>query len=213
MVKAFAYGSGSAEVAQLLQFHRVDYLAVAYADEGVSLRQNGITLPIMVMNPAPETFASLLEHNLEPEIYSMKLLREWARFLEKGEEGEEKEKGEEGEERGESVCVPSSLSSPSSPSSPLSLHLKIDTGMHRLGFLERELPDVVAYLNDHPGLARSHRVQPSGRGRRSAVQQFFAAAIRYVPAVFGGARKQGWATGPRGTCSTRRVSCASPTSG
>ena len=124
MVKAFAYGSGSAEVAQLLQFHRVDYLAVAYADEGVSLRQNGITLPIMVMNPAPETFAALLEHGLEPEIYSLKLLREWGRFW-----------VERRDER-------------HSPS----IHLKIDTGMHRLGFLESELPDVVAYLNDYPNL-------------------------------------------------------------
>ncbi len=81
MVKAFAYGSGSAEVAQLLQFHRVDYLAVAYADEGVSLRQHGITLPIMVMNPAPETFAALLEYNLEPEIYSLSRLHEWGDFV------------------------------------------------------------------------------------------------------------------------------------
>ena len=125
MVKAFAYGSGSAEVAQLLQFHRVDYLAVAYADEGVSLRQNGITLPVMVMNPAgspdrPETFSALLEYKLEPEIYSLKLLREWGRFL---------------EER-----------------NPFPIHLKIDTGMHRLGFLEGELPDVIAYLTEHPNL-------------------------------------------------------------
>ena len=141
MVKAFAYGSGSAEVAQLLQFHRVDYLAVAYADEGVSLRQNGITLPIMVMNPAPETFGALLEHNLEPEIYSMRLLREWGRFLEKG---EGRRKG--GEEESGWRTTPSSLSS------PLSIHLKIDTGMHRLGFLEQELPGVVAYLNEHPDL-------------------------------------------------------------
>ncbi|MCY7359681.1 MAG: alanine racemase, partial [Rudanella sp.] len=110
-------GSGSAEVAQLLQFNRVDYLAVAYADEGVSLRQNGIDLPIMVMNPSPETFATLLEHRLEPEIYSMRLLTEWAEWA----------KGEE-----------------------FTLHLKIDTGMHRLGFLPDELPDVIAYLNANP---------------------------------------------------------------
>ncbi|GAB3639970.1 bifunctional UDP-N-acetylmuramoyl-tripeptide:D-alanyl-D-alanine ligase/alanine racemase [Spirosoma arcticum] len=126
MVKAFAYGSGSAEVAQLLQFHRVDYLAVAYADEGVSLRQNGITLPIMVMNPAQETFATLLEYGLEPELYSLKILREWGRFLD--------ERGEEEQHL------------------PCQIHLKIDTGMHRLGFLESELPDVIAYLNDHPNL-------------------------------------------------------------
>ena len=125
MVKAFAYGSGSAEIAQLLQFHRVDYLGVAYADEGVSLRQNGVDLPIMVMNPAPETFATLLEHKLEPEIYSMRLLREWGSFV-------------------QGVA--------SSCRSPRPLHLKIDTGMHRLGFLEAELPAVVDYLNQQPAL-------------------------------------------------------------
>jgi alanine racemase len=125
MVKAFAYGSGSAEVAQLLQFHRVDYLAVAYADEGVSLRQNGIDLPIMVMNPAPETFATLLEYTLEPEIYSLRLLQEWGRFM--------------AERR-------------SSSASPYPLHLKIDTGMHRLGFLEGELIAVADFLKRHPAM-------------------------------------------------------------
>lgn len=128
MVKAFAYGSGSTEVAQLLQFNRVDYLAVAYADEGVVLRQNGIDLPIMVMNPAIETFTTLLEYHLEPEIYSMRLLREWGQFL----------KG-----------MQDSLAAvPSTPP----LHLKIDTGMHRLGFLTDELPELISYLNEQSGL-------------------------------------------------------------
>lgn len=122
MVKAFAYGSGSAEVAQLLQFHRVDYLAVAYADEGVSLRQNGIDLPIMVMNPAPEAFATLLDYNLEPELYSLRVLHEFGRFM-----------GQR----------------------PTRVHLKIDTGMHRLGFTEAELPQVVQYLQAHPHLTIS----------------------------------------------------------
>lgn len=122
MVKAFAYGSGSAEVAQLLQYHRVDYLAVAYADEGVALRQNGVTLPIMVMNPSPETFPVLLDYQLQPEIYSQPLLTDWGRFAE--------------ESKGD---VPP-------------LHLKIDTGMHRLGFLESELPALIDYLTAHPML-------------------------------------------------------------
>jgi alanine racemase len=126
MVKAFAYGSGSAEVAQLLQFHRVDYLAVAYADEGVSLRQNGIDLPIMVMNPAPETFATLVEFGLEPELYSMRLLREWNDFIDK-----------HGQRSAET---------------PYRFHLKVDTGMHRLGFLEDEIPTVVEYLKGYPQL-------------------------------------------------------------
>ncbi|GAB3886442.1 bifunctional UDP-N-acetylmuramoyl-tripeptide:D-alanyl-D-alanine ligase/alanine racemase [Spirosoma agri] len=125
MVKAFAYGSGSAEVAQLLQFHRVDYLAVAYADEGVSLRQHGIELPIMVMNPAPETFATLFEYKLEPELYSMRLLREWGSFM---------------------------TSQPAQTEATSPVHLKIDTGMHRLGFLEHEVPSVVDYLTTCPML-------------------------------------------------------------
>lgn len=70
MVKSFAYGSGSLEVAQLLQFQRADYLAVAYADEGVALRQNGIQLPIMVMNPTKESFEAMIQFNLEPVIYA-----------------------------------------------------------------------------------------------------------------------------------------------
>lgn len=133
MVKAFAYGSGSAEVAQLLQFHRADYLAVAYADEGVALRQNGITLPIMVMNPAEETFPVLVEHHLEPEIYSMRLLRAWRDFS------------------GERLAV-NGKSLTANHSSLTALHLKIDTGMHRLGFLEDELPAVIDFLKAHPAL-------------------------------------------------------------
>ncbi|WP_281168506.1 bifunctional UDP-N-acetylmuramoyl-tripeptide:D-alanyl-D-alanine ligase/alanine racemase [Spirosoma spitsbergense] len=128
MVKAFAYGSGSTEVAQLLQYHRVDYLAVAYADEGVALRKNGINLPIMVMNPAPETFSALLAYRLEPEIYSMRVLTEWGDFL------------------------ASNRSDRVTPATESCIHLKIDTGMHRLGFLESELPGVADYLNTQPTL-------------------------------------------------------------
>lgn len=148
MVKAFAYGSGSAEVAQLLQFHRVDYLGVAYADEGVQLRQNGVTLPIMVMNPAPETFATLLEYNLEPEIYSMRLLREWGDFLAWG-----MGHGGRSQEQGIDYAEPAMPHAPNPlPQAPHPLHLKIDTGMHRLGFLEIELADVANYLKNHPDM-------------------------------------------------------------
>ena len=135
MVKAFAYGSGSAEVAQLLQFHRVDYLAVAYADEGVSLRQNGIELPIMVMNPAPETFRTLLDYSLEPEMYSFQILKEWADFL-----------------RIEEVGVRSANSTGHSSRPSVPLHLKIDTGMHRLGFRVDELAGVADFLKAQPQL-------------------------------------------------------------
>lgn len=123
MVKAFAYGSGSAEVAQLLQFHRVDYLAVAYADEGVVLRQNGIELPIMVMNPSPSTFDKIVEYQLEPEIYSHKILEEWLDFIAEAE------------------------------SKPChKIHIKLDTGMHRLGFTEADLPALIQLLKQYPTL-------------------------------------------------------------
>ncbi|MES2731236.1 MAG: bifunctional UDP-N-acetylmuramoyl-tripeptide:D-alanyl-D-alanine ligase/alanine racemase [Bacteroidota bacterium] len=124
MVKAFAYGSGSAEVANLLQFHRVDYLAVAYADEGVSLRENGIQLPIMVMNPAEESFHKLLKYKLEPEIYSFRILNDFLRYLQ--------------------------ANNQTTP-----IHLKFDTGMHRLGFDESDLPMLIKTLKE------SNRVQVS----------------------------------------------------
>lgn len=123
MVKAFAYGSGSAEVAQLLQFHRVDYLAVAYTDEGVTLRQNGIELPIMVMNPSHSTFDKLLEFQLEPEIYSHKILAEWLEFI-----------------------------TEKSAAAQLPIHLKLDTGMHRLGFTDADLPRLIERLAPYPTL-------------------------------------------------------------
>ncbi|MEP6947756.1 MAG: bifunctional UDP-N-acetylmuramoyl-tripeptide:D-alanyl-D-alanine ligase/alanine racemase [Ginsengibacter sp.] len=104
MVKAFSYGSGSYEIASVLEFHKVDYLAVAYADEGVELRKAGITLPIMVMNAETSTFESIVNNNLEPEIFSFSILNEFERFLE------------------------------SSGINYYPVHLKIDTGMHRLGF-------------------------------------------------------------------------------
>ncbi|MBC5994791.1 bifunctional UDP-N-acetylmuramoyl-tripeptide:D-alanyl-D-alanine ligase/alanine racemase [Pontibacter cellulosilyticus] len=118
MVKAFAYGSGSFEVANLLQFHRVDYLAVAYADEGVMLREHGIVLPIMVMNPSPDSFAKIKQYNLEPEIYSLELLKA---FLDSTEE-----------------------------SINYKIHLKLDTGMHRLGFVEADFDTLFTLLHHYP---------------------------------------------------------------
>lgn len=75
MVKAFSYGSGSFEIANLLQHHGVNYLGVAYADEGVELRKAGIALPIMVMNPEPKSYDAIVANSLEPEIYSLNMLR------------------------------------------------------------------------------------------------------------------------------------------
>ncbi len=138
MVKAFAYGSGSAEVASLLQFHRVDYLAVAYADEGVVLRQNGITLPIMVMNPAQGTFETLWEYQLEPEIYSRKILGDWITFV-------ENHSGKSGHD----------LPHPNEQAP--GMHLKLDTGMYRLGFVENDYEWLHEQLTDYPHL-RVHSV-------------------------------------------------------
>jgi alanine racemase len=122
MVKAFAYGSGSSEVANLLQYHRVDYLGVAYADEGVSLRQSGITLPIMVMNPTAPTFDTLWQYHLEPEIYSRKILSDWITYV---------------KQRNALADIPS-------------IHLKLDTGMHRLGFVEDDYEWLLAQLKENP---------------------------------------------------------------
>jgi Alr-MurF fusion protein len=118
MVKAFAYGSGSMEVASWLQYHRVDYLAVAYPDEGADLRQNGIKLPIMVLNSDPETFHKIFEFDLEPEIYSLSLLKAYAAFKQNN-----------------------------YPEIDSKIHLKVDTGMHRLGFIESDIVEMVGILN------------------------------------------------------------------
>ncbi|TAE86995.1 MAG: bifunctional UDP-N-acetylmuramoyl-tripeptide:D-alanyl-D-alanine ligase/alanine racemase [Bacteroidetes bacterium] len=76
MVKAFSYGAGSYEIAKVMEYNRVDYLAVAYADEGVTLRKAGIKLPIMVMNPEPVAFDAIIQYNLEPEVYNMFMLEQ-----------------------------------------------------------------------------------------------------------------------------------------
>lgn len=109
MVKAFSYGSGSFEIANVLQFNRVDYLAVAYADEGISLREAGVTLPIMVMNPDLQGFDLMIEHMLEPEIYSLRVLHDFVEALKKADKQH------------------------------YPIHIKLDTGMHRLGFAPGEI--------------------------------------------------------------------------
>ncbi|MFN8436778.1 MAG: bifunctional UDP-N-acetylmuramoyl-tripeptide:D-alanyl-D-alanine ligase/alanine racemase [Cytophagales bacterium] len=120
MVKAFAYGSGSYEVAHLMQFQGVDYLGVAYTNEAIDLRNNGITLPIMVLNTSRENFDALIEYNLEPEVYSMEILQEWVQYLS------------------------------TRPRVEVSVHLDIDTGMRRLGFEPDELLQLVGILKQNP---------------------------------------------------------------
>lgn len=127
MVKAFAYGSGSAEVASVLQYQNVDYLAVAYTDEGVELRESGIRLPIMVMNPSEETFDKLIQYQLEPEIYSFKLLNQFVGYLKN-----------------------TIYSSREQLMSVIKIHLKVDTGMRRLGFEPHEIEEVSHILLQNP---------------------------------------------------------------
>ncbi len=114
MVKAFSYGSGGYEIANLLQFHKVDYLAVAYADEGVELRRAGISLPILVLNPETATFDVMVQYNLEPELYSFGILSSFQQYLQR------------------------------SGVNNYPVHIKLDTGMHRLGF---EPEDLAALAN------------------------------------------------------------------
>ena len=123
MVKAFGYGSGTAEVARILQFYKVDYLAVAYADEGVELRKAGISLPIMVMNPDELSFDAIVDHNLEPEIYGMHILKNFTTFL-----------AAQGLQQ-------------------FPVHIKIDTGMHRLGFEAGEIDMLCDELKQHKSIA------------------------------------------------------------
>lgn len=117
MVKAFSYGSGSAEIAKTLAFNRADYLAVAYADEGIELRNAGVNLPILVMNPERKSLMKLLRYHLEPEIYSFKILHEVLKSLEE-----------------------------IHYESQFPIHLKIDTGMHRLGFDPDEIVKLAEQL-------------------------------------------------------------------
>lgn len=116
MVKAFGYGNGGLEIAKLLEHHKVDYLGVAFADEGISLKNGGIKLPIMVLNPESTSFPSIIQYQLEPEIYSIKGLNA---FLKIAREKNLKD---------------------------FPIHIKIDTGMHRLGFEENTLQELIDTL-------------------------------------------------------------------
>ena len=123
MVKASAYGAGAVEVARTLQDNRVDYLAVAVADEGVELRRAGISANIMIMNPEMGTFRTLFENNLEPEVYSFRLLEALIHAAER-----------------EGITN-------------YPIHLKLDTGMHRLGFdPEHDVPQLIARLQGQKAL-------------------------------------------------------------
>ncbi|MDN3675634.1 bifunctional UDP-N-acetylmuramoyl-tripeptide:D-alanyl-D-alanine ligase/alanine racemase [Flavobacterium branchiarum] len=116
MVKAYSYGNGGLEIAKLLEHHKVDYLGVAFADEGIVLKNGGIKLPIMVLNPETTTFSAIIQHQLEPEIYSLKGLNAFLKIA--------KEK----------------------KLHHFPIHIKLDTGMHRLGFEANTLDELIATL-------------------------------------------------------------------
>lgn len=118
MVKANSYGLGSYEISEFLQHHHIDYLGVAFVDEGVELRKKGITVPIVVMNPEQHSYETLIQYNLEPEIYSFRVLELFYEALQKS---------------GYDKNYP--------------IHIKLETGMHRLGFKYFELDDLIEILN------------------------------------------------------------------
>ncbi|MBS1571259.1 MAG: bifunctional UDP-N-acetylmuramoyl-tripeptide:D-alanyl-D-alanine ligase/alanine racemase [Bacteroidetes bacterium] len=118
MVKAYSYGLGGYEIAEFLQHHHIDYLGVAFADEGVQLRKNGITIPIVVMNPEQHSYQTIIDYNLEPEIYSFRVLDLFYEQL--------KSVGFVGK---------------------YPIHIKLETGMHRLGFKENEIEKLIEKLD------------------------------------------------------------------
>lgn len=162
MVKAFAYGSGGAEIAGILQYHKVDYLGVAYADEGVELRRAGISLPIMVMNPEESSFDVIVENNLEPELYSFELLTAFEIFLQK-----------EGLQQ-------------------YPVHIEIETGMNRLGFAADAMEKLGDYLGRSPSFkiqtAFSHLAgSEDAELDKFTMQQFhlFRAAVKILESKLG----------------------------
>ncbi|MBP2617293.1 bifunctional UDP-N-acetylmuramoyl-tripeptide:D-alanyl-D-alanine ligase/alanine racemase [Chryseobacterium jejuense] len=119
MVKANAYGLGSYEISEFLQHHHIDYLGVAFADEGVELRKKGITTPIIIMNPEQHSYQTIIEYNLEPEIYSFRVLELFYEAVQKS--GYDKK---------------------------YPIHIKLETGMHRLGFKDFELDELSETLSE-----------------------------------------------------------------
>lgn len=122
MVKANGYGAGAVEIAKTLQYHRCDYLAVAVAEEGKTLRDEGISLPIIILNPEVNGFEELFSNDLEPEVYNFRILQAFIK---------------EADRRGVTDYP---------------IHIKIDTGMHRLGFLQEDIAELTSVLNAQKGL-------------------------------------------------------------
>lgn len=121
MVKASAYGSGSLEVARMLEYQKVDFFAVAYGDEGIDLRKAGIKTPILVLNPEEATMEALIRFGLDPEIYSIETLQQLLKHL-------------------------------PANNQKINIHLKLDTGMHRLGFEKKDIPTLLHLIKSNPQL-------------------------------------------------------------
>lgn len=122
MVKAFAYGSGTYEIANLLQYAGVDYLTVAYTDEGIGLRKAGVKMPIMVMSPDATSFDRMIAWKLEPEIYNFRSLNSF-------------------------LTIAQTLQVDKYP-----IHIKLDTGMHRLGFNEADMSELIKRIGESPAI-------------------------------------------------------------
>lgn len=122
MVKAFSYGSGSSEIANLLQHEQINYMGVAFADEGINLRQAGINTPIIVLSPNKEDFSRMIDYNLEPEIFNPNILYNFSQVAKKKQV------------------------------SNYPVHVKLDTGMHRLGFQTGDIDDLLLAINENPSI-------------------------------------------------------------
>lgn len=122
MVKANGYGAGATEIAKTLQYHRCGYLAVAIASEGVALRNEGVNMPIIILNSETYGFEELFHYNLEPEVYNFRILKAFIK---------------EAESRGVTNYP---------------IHIKLDTGMHRLGFVRDDIPELIDILRKQKSL-------------------------------------------------------------
>jgi alanine racemase len=148
MVKAFGYGNGGFEIAKLLEHHKVDYLGVAFADEGISLKNAGIQLPIMVLNPESTSFSAIIQHQLEPEIYSIKGLKAFLKIAEQKNLHQ------------------------------FPIHIKLDTGMHRLGFEANTIEELITTLKGNQRVVVKSVLSHMATSDVQEHQQFSLSQIR-----------------------------------
>ena len=148
MVKAFGYGNGGFEIAKLLEHHKVDYLGVAFADEGISLKNAGIQLPIMVLNPESTSFSAIIQHQLEPEIYSIKGLKAFLKIAEQKNLHQ------------------------------FPIHIKLDTGMHRLGFEANTIDELITTLKGNQRVVVKSILSHMATSDAQEHQQFSLTQIR-----------------------------------